>query len=267
MDLISIGELSKISGVSIRALRYYHEKELLIPEFIDQESGYRYYTPSQLSRLIMLQACSTYDIPLSYIEIFEDRDHYVDFSSFILEAEQSLNKKEKELNLLRLRLNSLKENLAYFNEKKNINHPNHYSIPKRYVISRELEESVPTYLSFSTLAIELYKKIESLNLSPSYSRGLYNFKENNTLKKYAYIEIIADDYNEEQLKHISILPEGNYLCELYPLSAFKLEMKKIIEDDVNNNELIISSVLIDSNYRYDGHFIEVQKITHKKSNN
>lgn len=262
MDLISIGELSKISGVSIRALRYYHEKELLVPEFIDQETGYRYYTPAQLSRLIMLQACATFDIPLSYIDVFEDKDNYVDFSLFISEAEKGLNEKEKELNLLRLRLNSLKENLNYFNKKKRINHPNNYSIPKRYVISTELTESIPTYLSFSTLAIELYKKIEDLRLSPSYSRGLYNMKENNTLKKYAYIEIIEDNYSDEQLSHISILPEGNYLCQLYPLDEFKLKMKKIIEEDITNNELIVSSVLIDSNYRYDGHFIEVQKITY-----
>lgn len=262
MDLISIGELSKISGVSIRALRYYHEKELLIPEFIDQETGYRYYSPSQLSRLILLQACATFDIPLNHIEGLEDKNNYMDFSLFILEAEKSLNKKEKELNLLRLRLNSLKENLDYFHKKKSIDHPNNYSIPKRYVISTELTESIPTYLSFSTLAIKLYKKIEALNLSPSYSRGLYNIKDNNKLKKYAYIEIIEDDYTDEQLSHISILPEGNYLCQLYHLDEFTLKMKKIIEDDINDNELIVSSVLIDSSYRYDGHFIEVQKLTY-----
>ena len=117
-DLICIGELSKISDVSIRALRYYHEKKLLVPELINQETGYRYYAPSQLSKLIMLHTCSTFDTPLSYIEVFEDKEHYVDFSSFILEAEKSLDKKEKELNLLRLRLNSLKENLDYFHKKR-----------------------------------------------------------------------------------------------------------------------------------------------------
>ncbi len=43
----SIGEFSSICRVSVKALRHYHEVGLLRPDFIDPQSGYRYYTEEQ----------------------------------------------------------------------------------------------------------------------------------------------------------------------------------------------------------------------------
>ena len=40
----SIGELSKITQIPIKTLRFYHEKELLIPSEIDEFTNYRYFS-------------------------------------------------------------------------------------------------------------------------------------------------------------------------------------------------------------------------------
>lgn len=42
----SIGEFSLITSLSIKSLRLYHEKGLLIPAEVDAGSGYRYYDGS-----------------------------------------------------------------------------------------------------------------------------------------------------------------------------------------------------------------------------
>ena len=42
-----IGQFSKLSKTTIKALRFYEKKELLVPSFID-ENGYRYYDASKL---------------------------------------------------------------------------------------------------------------------------------------------------------------------------------------------------------------------------
>ena len=39
----SIGEFSRITSFSIKSLRLYHEKEILIPSEVDEFTGYRYY--------------------------------------------------------------------------------------------------------------------------------------------------------------------------------------------------------------------------------
>jgi DNA-binding transcriptional MerR regulator/effector-binding domain-containing protein len=46
--MFSIGEFSKISGISVRTLRFYHEKGLLVPSAVDIETGYRSYNERNL---------------------------------------------------------------------------------------------------------------------------------------------------------------------------------------------------------------------------
>jgi DNA-binding transcriptional MerR regulator len=41
--MFTIGEFSKISGIPVRTLRFYHEKGLLVPSAVDVETGYRSY--------------------------------------------------------------------------------------------------------------------------------------------------------------------------------------------------------------------------------
>jgi len=52
--MFTIGEFSKVSGLSIKTLRFYHEEGLLVPTSIDEATGYRYYDGSlvELARTI-----------------------------------------------------------------------------------------------------------------------------------------------------------------------------------------------------------------------
>lgn len=50
-QLLSIGKMAEINGVSIPTLRLYDKNGLLRPAYIDPESGYRYYTLQQTARL------------------------------------------------------------------------------------------------------------------------------------------------------------------------------------------------------------------------
>lgn len=43
MSQYRIGEFSRITGLTVKALRHYQEEGLLIPRWIDEETGYRYY--------------------------------------------------------------------------------------------------------------------------------------------------------------------------------------------------------------------------------
>ena len=50
-DLFTVGEFSKVTGLSVKTLRFYHEKQLLLPTRVDEATGYRYYSAGQLERL------------------------------------------------------------------------------------------------------------------------------------------------------------------------------------------------------------------------
>lgn len=46
--MFRIGEVASIFDISIRALRLYDRIGLFRPEYVDEKTGYRYYTPDQL---------------------------------------------------------------------------------------------------------------------------------------------------------------------------------------------------------------------------
>ena len=52
--LLKIGEVADFFQISVKAVRIYEKKGILVPAYIDPESGYRYYTPDQLHQLAAL---------------------------------------------------------------------------------------------------------------------------------------------------------------------------------------------------------------------
>jgi len=44
----TIGEFSKITGLSVKTLRFYHEEGLLAPSSVDEQTGYRYYDAGKI---------------------------------------------------------------------------------------------------------------------------------------------------------------------------------------------------------------------------
>src|SRR5436309_3417225 len=65
--LFSIGEFSRVSGITVKSLRFYHEQKLLVPTLIDPQSGYRYYDPSLVERAAAIVFLRKLEVPLEQI--------------------------------------------------------------------------------------------------------------------------------------------------------------------------------------------------------
>ena len=46
--MFTIGEFSKITGLTVKTLRFYHEQGLLNPSCVDEQTGYRYYNDEKI---------------------------------------------------------------------------------------------------------------------------------------------------------------------------------------------------------------------------
>jgi DNA-binding transcriptional MerR regulator len=66
-NLISIGQFSKRTELSIRALRLYDELEVLKPVFIDPDTNYRRYGLEQVRVAQQIRALRLFDVPLPTI--------------------------------------------------------------------------------------------------------------------------------------------------------------------------------------------------------
>ncbi|ABX41832.1 MerR family transcriptional regulator [Lachnoclostridium phytofermentans] len=69
-----IGEVAAMFDISTKTLRIYDRIGLLKPSSIDGESGYRYYSPNQISRLEVILNLKRVGFSLSEISLFVNGD-------------------------------------------------------------------------------------------------------------------------------------------------------------------------------------------------
>jgi DNA-binding transcriptional MerR regulator len=61
--LVSIGDFSRMTHLSVKALRFYHDQGLLEPARIDPATGYRFYEPAQVPLAQVIRRFRDLDMP------------------------------------------------------------------------------------------------------------------------------------------------------------------------------------------------------------
>jgi len=65
--LVPIGDFSRMTHLSVKALRFYHDQGLLEPARIDEASGYRYYDPGQVPLAQVIRRFRDLGMPLDQV--------------------------------------------------------------------------------------------------------------------------------------------------------------------------------------------------------
>lgn len=82
--MYSIGEFSRITGLSVKTLRFYHDEKLLAPAWVDPHTGYRYYGPMQIERARIIAQLRSLEFPLEQIrEMLACSDDEADLLDFL----------------------------------------------------------------------------------------------------------------------------------------------------------------------------------------
>lgn len=69
-DRLTIGELSRRTRLTVKALRWYDEVGVLPPDHVDPYSGYRYYRPEQVDQAVLVGLLRQLDMPLAQVAEF-----------------------------------------------------------------------------------------------------------------------------------------------------------------------------------------------------
>jgi DNA-binding transcriptional MerR regulator len=64
---LTIGEFSKMTYLSVKALRHYHDVGLLEPAAVDGSTGYRHYTPDQVATAQAIRRFRDLDMPIDEV--------------------------------------------------------------------------------------------------------------------------------------------------------------------------------------------------------
>lgn len=65
--MYKISEFSKITGLTVKALRYYDEQNLLTPSYRNKETSYRFYTDDDFKRATLIKILRSLDFSISEI--------------------------------------------------------------------------------------------------------------------------------------------------------------------------------------------------------
>lgn len=155
--MFQIGEFSKLANVSIRSLRHYDKIGLLIPEKINTETNYRYYSAKQLQTINKIQKLKEIGLSLSVInEILTSGSDAKTIQSHFaireLELQEELETIKQQSLLLESSLAVLKEDSAKWNY-----HIIKKEIPERFVAS--IRDTIPAFASEGLLWERLYAEI------------------------------------------------------------------------------------------------------------
>lgn len=91
MAMLKIGAFAKLSGVTVKTLRHYDDLGLLKPAYIEEASGYRYYTADQLLTIRRIEGFKKQGLTL------EKMRPLLTGAITLTEAEKKLLEKREEL--------------------------------------------------------------------------------------------------------------------------------------------------------------------------
>lgn len=108
----TVQEVSSLSGVSIRTLRYYDEIELLKPSYYG-DNGYRYYEELQLVRLQHILFFRELELPLAEIRELVVQDSFNQAEALRQHRQLLLNK----INRLRKLMHTIDKSISHLEEQ------------------------------------------------------------------------------------------------------------------------------------------------------
>lgn len=92
--MIKIGDFAKLFNVSIKTIRFYEEKGLINPTYIDIYTGYRYYDDKNINEMSKILALKNLGLELKEIkniDMAKIDQKIIEYKNEILKLEQNIN--------------------------------------------------------------------------------------------------------------------------------------------------------------------------------
>ncbi|MCQ2974104.1 MAG: MerR family transcriptional regulator [Bacteroidales bacterium] len=233
---LKIGEFSQLMQVTIKTLRFYEQKGLLLPDEVDQWTGYRYYSLKQMQKLENIRELQKLGFSLDEIKDLFDDDTHIPSES---QLSEKIDETEKMLNKLIIRRDKL---LLWKNSRKEINQMEKFSIqslPEIIVASHR--EIIPNYEALGNLCCNIIgPEMQHLGCKcpvPGYCFTIEHNKEyqptNIDIEYCEQVEEMGQDSSIIQFKKISAVKTAICMKHYGPYDQFYksyTELFKYIEE-------------------------------------
>ena len=220
---LKIGEFSKMMQVTVKTLRHYEQRGLLLPDEVDKWTGYRYYSIAQMQRLGTIRGLQQQGFTLEEIkELLEDGAQMPS----IEQLSQKIEETEHQLQLLMERRSQL---LKWMDSHKQINAMEKFniqSLPEIIVASHR--EIIPDYSALGMLCVNKIGP-EMLRLGckcppPGYCFTIEHGKEHHPtdidIEYCEQVEEMGEDSNIIQFKRLPAVAKALCMKHMGPYERF-----------------------------------------------
>lgn len=209
-EFLSIGDVSRLSGVGIKALRYYEKIGIFKPAYINPETNYRYYLHDQILLLDMIQLCLEVGIPLSTAAqyILPDgtvmaRDLFVMGLDLAQEKVNRLNRKIQHMQYALEQMNTQEQFSTLPPQQVYIRH---FPARKIFAVNRhELGLHLPRSTSWEKINV----MAKDAQVEITYPCGSVISYSNGELTEHMFMEAHVADTD---CYYVRSIPEGNFRC-------------------------------------------------------
>ena len=220
---LKIGEFSKMMQVTVKTLRYYEQKGLLVPDEVDEWTGYRYYSITQMQRLNTIRGLQRQGFSLEEIkDLFEDESQMPSVAQLTKKIEET----ERQLQILMERRHQL---LKWMDSHKQIRTMEKFSIqslPEIIVASHR--EIIPDYSALGQLCVnKIGPEMQRLGCKcppPGYCFTIEHHQEYRAtdldIEYCEQVEEMGTDNTIVQFKRLPAVPKALCMKHVGPYERF-----------------------------------------------
>lgn len=257
-EYFSIGEVSKLKKVTIKALRYYHDIGLLVPSYINEENGYRYYTLEQFDVIDIIKACRSLGVSIKELQtIFSNQDPLY-LRQFMSEKSLEIKEKIQELEDIHTLLETLANKIEVSQTLIKLEGVEVQYFPERYAMTVpikqvDIREEIMAYL-------KLDEKLEAYGFDTKFEHGIY-YKASTSGQWIPtnVFELVEPDHlqNSKLMK----IPAGYFLTSCFSSKneAFKFkELNTYLNEKELAPEFMLAVELHNGVVESDEYFCQIQ---------
>ncbi|MDR1044532.1 MAG: helix-turn-helix domain-containing protein [Candidatus Adiutrix sp.] len=213
MKRYTVGDVSRITGVSKDMLRFYDKIGLVKPAYTDPLNNYRYYDYGQFWLIDIIQLCRGLDVPLKEIGlILQCKDDDKVLELLMKHREEAINRSRyfkrvaEDIDWYAGQRNQMRA--AYDDQNVTIRH-----VPARQVLLGKDDEDTHLYhLKLQKLCRSTLKTTDSLCRHYGFVLDVDRMRQNSFIKQAEYLCFDEDILKEADPSHLTTLPGGDYAC-------------------------------------------------------
>lgn len=213
----SIGEVAKLTNISIQTLRYYDQIDLFKPSYVDPETNYRYYKDSQLYYLDIIKSLKYIGVSLDEIKAAQQFTPN-ELMAFLQQQEQVIEQRMGRLQEIQQTLYKTKKQMQEQLAIDVLNTVYIKSEEAMRVLSIETKQLTP-YDSLNVYYSSLIKTLETENSFLSSRYGcIYPLQPYDNIEQLLYSHIFTPLLTDRYISHLTsdmdvqIIPAGSYVC-------------------------------------------------------